>query len=97
MDVIDNVTGRIVERYYLVIFGDVNGDSVANSTDASFISASIKDKYQLTSTYQILAANTSTENDDGENVIDSNDITVITAIAAGKAVYNTQSSQVSGK
>ncbi len=97
VDVIDNVTGRIVERYYLVIFGDVNGDSVANYTDASFISAMLKGNYQLVRTYQILAANTSTENDDGENVIDRNDIAVITAIVAGKIMYNTQNSQISGK
>ncbi|MEE1012476.1 MAG: InlB B-repeat-containing protein [Acutalibacteraceae bacterium] len=37
VDVIDNVTNEIVETYYIIIYGDVNGDSDIDATDASMI------------------------------------------------------------
>ena len=37
VDVIDNVTGEIVETYYIIIYGDVNGDSSIDATDASML------------------------------------------------------------
>ena len=37
VDVIDNVTEEIVETYYIIIYGDVNGDSGVDATDASMI------------------------------------------------------------
>lgn len=37
IEVVDRVTGEVVEIYYLIIFGDVNGDSIVNATDASII------------------------------------------------------------
>jgi len=37
VDVIDNITGEIVETYYIIIYGDVNGDSSIDATDASMI------------------------------------------------------------
>ena len=35
--VYDNVTNELVESFYIIIYGDVNGDSRINSTDASAI------------------------------------------------------------
>ncbi len=37
VEVIDRVTNETVEIYYLVIFGDVNGDSAIDATDAAMI------------------------------------------------------------
>ncbi len=37
VEVIDNVTELPVETYYLIIYGDVNGDSEIDSTDAAVI------------------------------------------------------------
>ena len=37
VEVIDNITGEIVETYYIIIYGDVNGDSAIDATDASMI------------------------------------------------------------
>ena len=39
VDVIDNVTEDIVETYYIIIYGDVNGDSGVDATDASMIAS----------------------------------------------------------
>ena len=35
VDLYDNVTGEKLETYVIVVFGDLNGDSRVNSTDAS--------------------------------------------------------------
>ncbi len=82
VDVIDNVTGQIVERYYIVILGDVNGDAVANSTDASFIRTFGTNRGTITQA-QELAADV---NSDG--IIDNADKALVLAIRAGKAVYD---------
>ena len=37
VEVYDNVTDKVVERYYVVIYGDVNGDSGISATDVSAI------------------------------------------------------------
>ena len=37
VEVIDNNTGNVVETFYIVVFGDVNGDSIANSADVSIV------------------------------------------------------------
>jgi len=37
IEVIDNVTGETVETYYLIIYGDVNGDAGIDATDASMV------------------------------------------------------------
>ncbi len=37
VEVIDNNTGNVVETFHIVVFGDVNGDSIANSADVSII------------------------------------------------------------
>ena len=37
VEVIDNNTGAVVETYHIVVFGDVNGDSIADATDVSII------------------------------------------------------------
>ena len=37
IDIIDNVTSETVETYYIIIFGDVNGDSIINASDASIV------------------------------------------------------------
>ena len=39
VEVIDNVTGETVETYYVIIFGDVNGDSGVDATDVSVITS----------------------------------------------------------
>ena len=39
VEVIDNVENEVVEVYYLIIFGDVNGDSAIDAADISAISA----------------------------------------------------------
>ena len=41
IDVYDNVTGKIVESFHIVIFGDLNGDARVDSTDDSIISDEI--------------------------------------------------------
>ena len=41
VEVIDNVTGETVETYYIIIFGDVNGDSAVDSTDVSVINSEV--------------------------------------------------------
>ena len=35
IELYDNVTGQLLETYYVVIFGDLNGDSRVNATDVS--------------------------------------------------------------
>ena len=35
VELYDNVTGQLLETYYVVIFGDLNGDSRVNATDVS--------------------------------------------------------------
>lgn len=41
IDVYDNVTGKIVESFRVVIFGDLNGDARVDSTDDSIVSDEI--------------------------------------------------------
>ena len=37
IEVIDNVTGEVVEEFYFVIFGDLNGDTLADYADATIM------------------------------------------------------------
>ena len=39
VEVIDNVTGEVVEIYYIIIYGDVNGDAAVTAADVSAINA----------------------------------------------------------
>ena len=39
VDVIDNVTDEVVETYYIIIFGDINGDSAVDAADVSAVRA----------------------------------------------------------
>ena len=41
IDVYDNVTGELVESFTIIIFGDLDGDSVANGVDLSIISEEV--------------------------------------------------------
>lgn len=41
IDVYDNVTGEIVESFRIIIFGDLDGDSVANGVDLSIMSEEV--------------------------------------------------------
>lgn len=41
VEVIDNVTDKVVEIYYVIIFGDVNGDSAIDAADISAIDAEV--------------------------------------------------------
>lgn len=62
--VIDNVTGEQVEQFYIIIFGDINGDADANAGDAAAVydetinvtewSVKSSDQYR---TYKVKAGN----------------------------------------
>ncbi len=41
IDVYDNVTGELVESFRIIIFGDLDGDSVANGVDLSIMSEEV--------------------------------------------------------
>ncbi len=44
IDVYDNVTGELVESFTIIIFGDLDGDSVANGVDLSIMSEEVLGK-----------------------------------------------------
>ena len=37
VEVVDNVTDEVVETYYIIIFGDINGDSAVDSIDTAML------------------------------------------------------------
>ncbi len=37
VELVDNTTGEVIEDYYIVIFGDVNGDGIIGGSDADMI------------------------------------------------------------
>ena len=41
VEIYDNVEGKVVEKYYVVIYGDVNGDSAVSATDIPVINKEV--------------------------------------------------------
>ncbi|MGN0547733.1 MAG: InlB B-repeat-containing protein, partial [Acutalibacteraceae bacterium] len=44
IDVIDNVTDKVVAKYYIVIFGDINGDGDVGSLDTKMLNSEVAGK-----------------------------------------------------
>ena len=87
VEVYDNVTGKTVERYYIVVYGDVNGDSGISATDVSAILREVNgltgwsvkgiEEYDYA---KVLAANLKA--DDGVNGIDASILRDVTLSVA---------------
>lgn len=44
VEVVDNVTGEVTETYYIIIFGDLNGDSGVSATDYTVLEREVAPK-----------------------------------------------------
>ena len=89
VDVYDNVTNELVETFYIIIYGDVNGDAEVNAVDVSIVSDesllvtswSVKgDEYKP---YMYKAGNIRKD-----KYIDVTDVALINAHALGRGVIN---------
>lgn len=97
VDVYDNVTNEIVETYYLVIFGDLNGDSDIDNTDAGLVENEVLAYTDWSDTesadycyYKVLAADLS----GADGAITSQDRVVSRDIALKLAVVDQSTAQV---
>ena len=81
--VIDNVTGEVVEQFHVVIFGDINGDSFADSADKDLCDAEAStltswSKGRRTKVfYKVKAADINSSTGESDGSIDSADTSVI--------------------
>ncbi len=112
VEVIDNVTDEVVEVYYIIIYGDVNGDSAIDASDVSAINAEDAGITNWSKAYltdgeydycKVLAADIAGVNDsDGDGVDDDgyagdNAVTVTDSSALNLVVLNyKQLDQTSG-
>ena len=96
VEVIDNVTGKTVETYYLIIYGDVNGDAGIDATDASMVYTEAagltawankgRDEYDYC---KVKAANVS-----GDSYVDATDATAIDDVSMMIADIDQQTGNV---
>ena len=79
VEVIDSADGEVVETYYIIIFGDINGDAVVTAADVAAIDAELSSatnwskEYLGTDEYdycKVLAADIAGINDDDNDGID---------------------------
>ena len=84
------MTGEVVEIYYLIIFGDVNGDSIVNATDASIINREATGKTSWSSASseaydycKVLAADA-----DRNDSITADDFTLVTKVTMRAAKFD---------
>ena len=94
--VVDRVTGEVVEIYYLIIFGDVNGDSIVNATDASIINREATGKTSWSSASseaydycKVLAADA-----DRNDSITADDFTLVTKVTMRAAKFDQSTGEV---
>ncbi len=84
VQLIDNFNNQVLEEYQIVIFGDTNGDGLANSTDvtnirlmnAGLLETSFNDVYTFAADLN------------GDNNVNSTDVTTIRMINAGTVEYD---------
>ncbi|MGN0543781.1 MAG: InlB B-repeat-containing protein, partial [Acutalibacteraceae bacterium] len=87
VEVYDYVTGEKVEQFHVVIFGDIDGNSVVNSADSSLISEEIMTPVwsgRNNRIYYLFKA----ANLDGNRVINSADSSLLDQAVTGELVIN---------
>ncbi len=84
VDLIDNVTGKVVSTYVIIIFGDVDGDGLVTESDKNLTAkvASYQTNYEQGSVYEYAA------DLNGDGVIDAFDLNMMKAVVRGIAVID---------
>ncbi len=100
VEIYDNVEGKVIERYFIVIYGDVNGDSAIGANDISEINREVvggegqgwsieDDGYDKAKT---LAADLL--KDDGDAYIDGRDATILRDVTLSVAYIDQTTGEV---
>ena len=88
VDLFDSETGNIVASYYLVIFGDINGDGISTSVDVSLAKAeAAREEKTWSAADSALNFKLKAIDTDNDGVISANEISTLSKVALAKYDY----------